>query len=81
MQSELSRSLSQTRKEITSSFSSVQSLMNWWQESIADVDSFRQKMEHVFGTVSVWFQTALWSILIYMLTAIPGVCLCSLDDR
>lgn len=55
------------------SFSSLSSMLSSLQQRLQDIDSLQRTIMKLYGTTTTWIQMILFTILILIITSIPGV--------
>lgn len=55
------------------SFSSLSSMLSSLQQRLQDMDSLQRTIMKLYGTTTTWIQMILFTILILIITSIPGV--------
>ena len=60
------------------SFSSLSSMLSSLQQRLQDMDSLQRTIMKLYGTTTTWIQMILFTILILIITSIPGVFFCVL---
>ena len=71
--SEVRQSFADARNETLLAFSNVQQFLDYLQRHFTSIDDIQIFFSHILDTASLWLQTFLWAVLIFFLTAIPGL--------
>ena len=61
------------------SFSSLSTMLSSLQQRLQDIDSLQRTIMKVYGSTTTWIQMILITILIFIITSIPGVFFFSFD--
>lgn len=69
------QSFADARNQTLLAFSNVQQFLDYLQSHFTSIDDIQIFFSHILDTASLWLQTFLWAVLIFFLTAIPGVLL------
>ena len=57
------------------SFSSLSTMLSSLQQRLQDIDSLQRTIMKLYGSTTTWIQMILITILIFIITSIPGVLL------
>lgn len=55
------------------SFSSLSTMLSSLQQRLQDIDSLQRTIMKLYGSTTTWIQMILITILIFIITSIPGV--------
>ena len=65
---------SDARNSTESAFTQLVASIDWLFSKMEKIDSLQTIIMKFYSISSSWFQVIVWSLLIFLLTAIPGVC-------